>query len=133
MLESQNPWYGFFGSVGEPAEVAWPIALTLITEATHCDEAEVRGFLDSRHGRQFADTVLTTSQAWCSPVHAKAGNLFFPAQAGIFYFWRWMLEKITPNSGSLMPPPVVRLHSRIMPWATWNSPDTLTLSPLPRD
>ena len=57
MLESQNPWYGFLGSVGEPAEVAWPIALTLITEATHCDEAEVRGFLDSRHGRQFADTV----------------------------------------------------------------------------
>ena len=54
MLESQNPWYGFFGSVGEPA---WPIALTLITEATHCDEAEVRNFLDSRHGRQFADTV----------------------------------------------------------------------------
>lgn len=58
VLQSQNQSYGFHGSMGETAEAAWGIALPLIMAATHCDEIEARDFLDSRYGRQFADTVL---------------------------------------------------------------------------
>ena len=57
MLQSQNKLYGFFGSMGEAAEEAWALAMSLIMAATHCDEIEVRNCLDSRYGRQFADTV----------------------------------------------------------------------------
>lgn len=51
----------------------------------------------------------------------------------MLFYCREILVKITPNSGSLMPPLVVRLHSRILPRTTWKSPDTLTLSPRPKD
>lgn len=135
-----RPRSGIFWIAAMAASLPIPFAVILIV-AMHSSRPWPRLWPNGRDivwampraGHTASPTELITSQAWCSPVHAKAGNLFFPAQAGIFYFWRWMLEKITPNSGSLMPPPVVRLHSRIMPWATWNSPDTLTLSPLPRD
>lgn len=57
VLQSQNKLYGFFGSMGEAVEEAWALAMSLIMAATHCDEIEVRNCLDSRYGRQFADTV----------------------------------------------------------------------------
>lgn len=57
VLQSQNKLYGFFGSMGEAAEEAWALAMPLIMATTHCDEIEVRNCLDSRYGRQFADTV----------------------------------------------------------------------------
>lgn len=56
MLQSQNKLHGFYGSM-EAAEEAWALAMSLIMAATHCDEIEVRNCLDSRYGRQFADTV----------------------------------------------------------------------------
>lgn len=57
MLRSQNEWFGFFGAMGKAADDAWSLALPLIVTATGCEEEDVRHFLDSRHGRQFADTV----------------------------------------------------------------------------
>ena len=52
-----NPW-GFFGTMNEQAEAAWPIAMTAISDATYQPLESVRLFLDSRHGRHFADDVL---------------------------------------------------------------------------
>lgn len=55
----QNPAWGFYGTIahhGDP-NVAWPLAMSAIAEATGCADDEVRAFLDSRHGRLFADDV----------------------------------------------------------------------------
>ena len=57
MPATNNPDWGFFGSLRDQAEVAWPIAMTAISDATHQPLESVRAFLDSRHGRHFADDV----------------------------------------------------------------------------
>ena len=49
--------FGFFGTMAEHAEAAWPLAMTAISEATAEPLESVRTFLDSRHGRHFADDV----------------------------------------------------------------------------
>jgi len=55
---TQNEDWGFFGTMSENAHAAWPIAMTAISDATHQPPESVRTFLDSRHGRHFADDVL---------------------------------------------------------------------------
>jgi len=55
---TQNTEWGFFGGMNEQAATAWPIAMTAISDATGETLASVRIFLDSRHGRHFADEVL---------------------------------------------------------------------------
>ena len=54
---TQNETWGFWGSMNERAEAAWPIAITAISDATTQPLESVRTFLDSRHGRHFADDV----------------------------------------------------------------------------
>ena len=49
--------WGFFGTMAEHAEAAWPLAMTAISDATGQPLESVRIFLDSRHGRHFADDV----------------------------------------------------------------------------
>lgn len=49
--------FGFFGTMAEHAEAAWPLAMTAISDATGQPLESVRTFLDSRHGRHFADDV----------------------------------------------------------------------------
>ena len=55
---SQNEAWGFTGTLEDQAEAAWPIAMTTIADATGQPLESVRVFLDSRHGRHFADDVL---------------------------------------------------------------------------
>ena len=55
---SQNEAWGFWGTMNDQAEAAWPIAMTAISDATYQPLESVRAFLDSRHGRHFADDVL---------------------------------------------------------------------------
>ncbi len=55
---TQNNAWGFFGTMNEQASAAWPLAMTAIAEATGEPLESVRIFLDSRHGRHFADDVL---------------------------------------------------------------------------
>ena len=55
---TKNVDWGFTGSLNEQAEAAWPIAMTAISDATSQPLESVRCFLDSRHGRHFADDVL---------------------------------------------------------------------------
>lgn len=49
--------WGFYGTMNEQADEAWPLAMTAIADATDQALESVRIFLDSRHGRQFADDV----------------------------------------------------------------------------
>lgn len=54
---SQNESWGFFGAMNEHAAAAWPIACAAVARATQLDADAARAFLDSRHGRHFADDV----------------------------------------------------------------------------
>jgi hypothetical protein len=59
ILATENAPRGFHGSIrhhADPAE-AWSLALPAIAAATGCAASAVRAFLDSRHGRHFADDV----------------------------------------------------------------------------
>ncbi|MDD2810042.1 hypothetical protein [Rhodoferax sp.] len=56
-LPTQNESYGFWCSMNEHASAAWPLVSTAIAAATGCEPEQVRAFLDSRHGRHFADDV----------------------------------------------------------------------------
>ena len=49
--------WGLYGTMNEHAEAAWPLAMIAISDATGQPLESVRTFLDSRHGRHFADDV----------------------------------------------------------------------------
>ena len=49
--------WGFWGTMQEEAPAAWAIALPAIARSTGCEFDAARAFLDSRHGRHFADEV----------------------------------------------------------------------------
>jgi len=65
MTATQNDAWGFWGSMNEYASTAWPLAMTAISDATDQPLESVRVFLDSRHGRHFADDVLNQLHAGC--------------------------------------------------------------------
>lgn len=52
-----NQAWGFFGTMGNLADTAWPVAVTAISAATGCEAAEVVEFLDAKEGRHFADQL----------------------------------------------------------------------------
>lgn len=54
---TQNEAWGFWGTMGGHASVAWPIAMPQVAEATNEPLESVRAFLDSKQGRHFADSV----------------------------------------------------------------------------
>lgn len=54
---TKNEEWGFFGTMKEHANAAWPLAMTAISDATGLPLESVRSFLDSSHGRHFADDV----------------------------------------------------------------------------
>ena len=60
---TQNEAWGFWGTMNEHASAAWPLAMTAISDATSQPLESVRIFLDSRHGRHFADDVLNQLHA----------------------------------------------------------------------
>jgi hypothetical protein len=60
---TQNEAWGFWGTMTENAAAAWPTAMTSIVEATVQPLDAARAFLDSRHGRHFADDVLNQMHA----------------------------------------------------------------------
>ena len=54
---TQNEAWGFWGTMGGHACVAWPVAMQQIAEVTGEPLESVRAFLDSKQGRHFADSV----------------------------------------------------------------------------
>jgi hypothetical protein len=57
MPATENTVWGYWGSLQEDAAAGWPIAMQAIADATGEPLESVRAFLDSRHGRHFADEV----------------------------------------------------------------------------
>lgn len=75
--QSRNQEWGFYGTIahhGDP-EIAWPIAINTISDATQLPPETVATFLDSRHGRHFADDVaneLATGKVIADAIEAVA-------------------------------------------------------------
>ena len=70
---TRNEAWGFWGTMTDNAAAAWPMAIAAIGEATGESPDAVRVFLDSRHGRHFADDVLNqmhAGHALADAVHA---------------------------------------------------------------
>lgn len=70
---TRNEGWGFWGTMDERAATAWPLAMTAIADATCQPLGSVRAFLDSRHGRHFADDVLNqmhAGRAQADAIHA---------------------------------------------------------------
>lgn len=70
---TQNQEWGFWGTMNEHASAAWPLAMSAISDATGQPLESVRAFLDSRHGRHFADDVLNplrAGRALADAIHA---------------------------------------------------------------
>lgn len=70
---TQNDAWGFWGTMIEQAEAAWRLAMTTVSDATGESLESVRIFLDSRHGRHFADEVhngLYRGQTLEEAIHA---------------------------------------------------------------
>ena len=70
---TRNEGWGFWGTMGERACIAWPLAISSVADATGADLDTVRAFLDSRHGRHFADDVqngLYEGKALPDAIHA---------------------------------------------------------------
>ena len=57
MPATENTVWGYWGSMQEHAAAGWPIAMQAIADATDQPLESVLAFLDSRHGRHFADEV----------------------------------------------------------------------------
>ena len=60
---TQNEAWGFWGTMNEQANAAWSLAMNAVSDATGQPLDSVRTFLDSRHGRHFADDVLNQLHA----------------------------------------------------------------------
>ena len=72
---TNNPDWGFIGAIrhhADPAK-AWAIAMPAIVAATGESDVAAQAFLDSRHGRHFADDVangLASGMALRTAIHA---------------------------------------------------------------
>ena len=77
--ESRNRAWGFFGTINHhgDAAIAWPIAINTISDATQLPAETVATFLDSRHGRHFADDVaneLATGKVIADAIEAATAR-----------------------------------------------------------
>jgi hypothetical protein len=84
---TQNEAWGFWGTMNNQASTAWPIAMTAISDATCLPLESVRTFLDSCHGRHFADDVL-------NGMHAGL-NLQDAIQAATQRWMGWTIGRLT--------------------------------------
>ena len=84
---TQNEAWGFWGAMNDQAAAAWPIAMTAISDATFQPLESVRAFLDSRHGRHFADDVLNGLNA--------GSNLHDAIHAATQRWMGWTIGRLT--------------------------------------
>ena len=84
---TQNEAWGFWGTMNDQAAAAWPIAMTAISDATFQPLESVRAFLDSRHGRHFADDVLNGLNA--------GSNLHDAIHAATQRWMGWTIGRLT--------------------------------------
>ena len=74
ILPTRNEAWGFHGTIRHHAEPgqAWHLAFTAIAAASGASPEGIRDFLDSRHGRHFADDVSSGLTAGQSPENVIA-------------------------------------------------------------
>ena len=77
--ESNNKSWGYYGTINHhgDAAIAWPIAINTISDATQLPAETVATFLDSRHGRHFADDVaneLATGKVIADAIEAATAR-----------------------------------------------------------
>lgn len=89
VLATNNESWGFFGTIGNHADApaAWALAFAAIARATECSPEGVRDFLDSRHGRHFADDVANGL--------AAGGDVASSIAAAIELWQGWMIGRRT--------------------------------------
>ncbi|MCW5683556.1 MAG: hypothetical protein KIT85_04105 [Pseudolabrys sp.] len=89
VLPSNNEAWGFFGTIRHHVdpEQAWPIAFKAIATATGCAGDGVRDFLDSRHGRHFADDVASRLFEGCGFAEA--------IDAAVHRWMNWTIDRRT--------------------------------------
>ena len=79
--------WGFWGTMQEDAQEAWAIALPAIAMVTGTGLDAARAFLDSRHGRHFADEVRN---------HLLKGKTLADAINGAIEQWMgWTIGRLT--------------------------------------
>ena len=84
---TQNESWGFWGTMQEEAPAAWAIALPAIATVTGTELDAARAFLDSRHGRHFADEVKN---------HLLKGKALADAiDATITQWMTWTIGRLT--------------------------------------
>ena len=88
-LPTANEAWGFYGSSNTfaDADTAWAIAFPAVLAATEGTAEGVRDFLDSRHGRHFADDVH-------NGIHAGL-DLTAAINAAIIRWMGWTLNRET--------------------------------------
>lgn len=88
-LPTANEAWGFYGTSGTfaDADAAWAIAFSAVLGATEGTAEGVRGFLDSRHGRHFADDVH-------NGIHAGL-DLTAAIEAAITRWMGWTINRET--------------------------------------
>ncbi len=71
---TQNEAWGFWGTMGGHACVAWSVAMQQIADITGEPLESVRAFLDSKQGRHFADSVRDelTGGLWINAAVAQS-------------------------------------------------------------
>lgn len=86
-LPTANEAWGFYGTTDAfaDADTAWAIAFPAIMTATQGTAEGVRDFLDSRHGRHFADDVH-------NGVHAGL-DLVAAIEAAITRWMSWTINR----------------------------------------
>jgi hypothetical protein len=86
-LPTGNEAWGFYGTASgfADADAAWAIAFPVVLAATEGTAEGVRDFLDSRHGRHFADDVH-------NGVHAGV-DLTAAIEAAITRWMGWTINR----------------------------------------
>ena len=94
-LSTANEAWGFYGTTSgfTDADAAWAIAFPAVLAATESTAEGVRDFLDSRHGRHFADDVH-------NGVHAGL-DLTTATEAAIARWMGWTLDRQTAREISM--------------------------------
>lgn len=61
---TKNESWGFWGTMNEQANAAWPLAVGAVSDATGQSLESVRIFLDGRHGRHLSSISYKPPTAW---------------------------------------------------------------------
>ena len=87
---TENESWGYWATMQEEAPAAWAIALPAIAMVTGTELDAARAFLDSRHGRHFADEVRN---------HLLRNKTLADAiNAAITQWMTWRTNRMTNNN-----------------------------------